>query len=249
MTSGIPIQPLLAESNALGNVGLFLKAGGAFMLPILACSLVAVALVVHRALSLRREAVIPRGLERRLEDFRQRGGNSEFNALAREAATGRSPMARLAVRAMEMRGAERPAVEAAVESAARLEVVRLQWGLAMLEVIVTISPLLGLLGTVSGLVQVFGVFSGTGGEQADPMKIAAGIAEALYATIGGLVVAIPVVIAHSYLSKKVESLAVRMELLAGQLIHGLGDLYRRAGGAAEPPPAPLEVEYSPSRLA
>lgn len=244
MTPGFPIQPLLAETSTFGNVGLFLKAGGAFMLPILACSFVAVALVVHRALSLRRDAVIPRGLERRLEDFRQRGGTAEFNALAREAAPGKSPMARLTMRALEMRGAERPAVEAAVESAARLEVVGLQWGLPMMEVIVTISPLLGLLGTVSGLVQVFGVFSGSGGDQPDPMKIAAGIAEALYATIGGLVVAIPVVIAHSYLSKKVESLAVRMELLAGQLIHSLGDLHRRSGPVPPPPPGEAVSSFS-----
>ena len=245
MLLDLSISPLLAQTQAFESVGIFMRAGGAFMWPIVACSLVSVGLVVHRALSLRRESVIPVELERRLEEFRKGGGHAEFNALAREAAGRSSPMARLTLTALEMREEERPAVETAVESAARSEVMGLQWGLAMLEVIVTISPLLGLLGTVSGLVQVFGVFSGSAGDQADPMKIAAGIAEALYATIGGLVVAVPTVIAHSILAKKVETLAVRMEVLAGHLIHTLGDMRRRAVTRV-PPPIPESASFSSS---
>lgn len=224
---------------------MFLRAGGVFMWFILACSLVAAAVVVQRILSLRREAIIPQPLMQRLEEFRVRRGAAEFNALARDASVRQSALARLTMTALEMRDEEAPAIQAAVESVARQEVVGMQKGLAMLEVVITIAPLLGLLGTVSGLVQVFGVFSGTDpGTQPDPMMIAAGIAEALYTTVGGLVVAVPVVIAHSYLSKRIESMAVRMEVIMGQLIHHLGDLRRRSGSAAAYAGSAEETAYS-----
>lgn len=233
MLSEFPIDSILAQTGAFENLSAFLRGGGVFMGFILLCSLIAVAVVVQRFLSLRTEAVIPGELVRRLEQFRLRGSPAELQALAQDA-TGRSaPMARLTLTALEMREEDAPTVQAAVESVARQEMVGLQRGLAILEVVITIAPLLGLLGTVSGLVQVFGVFSGSGEvADPDPARIAAGIAEALYTTVGGLVVAVPVVIAHSYLSKKIETMAVRMEVLVGQLIHALHDMRRRMGAAA-----------------
>ena len=79
----------------------------------------------------------------------------------------------------------------------------------MLEVVITIAPLLGLLGTVSGLVSVFSNL----GESAEHSAIAIGIAEALNTTIAGLAIAVPTVVAHSFFMKKIEKMGVRMEIL------------------------------------
>jgi biopolymer transport protein ExbB len=98
---------------------------------------------------------------------------------------------------------------------------KLEEGIPILEVIVTIAPLLGLLGAVVGLVTVFGSFGGSGAEGADgdTAMVARGIAEALHSTIAGLLVAIPTVIAHGYFSRKLDAISVRMELILRNAIH------------------------------
>ena len=106
------------------------------------------------------------------------------------------------------------AASEAVQSNAREEILRMQVGIAMLEVVITIAPLLGLLGTASGLVVVFGGL----GETADHVAIARGIGRALNTTIVGLAIALPCVIAHSYFSRRIERLSARMEVLMGRLL-------------------------------
>ena len=104
----------------------------------------------------------------------------------------------------------------AVQTAARREIMRLEGGLAVLELIVGISPLLGLLGAISGLVNVF---SNLGGKiNQDTAGVALGIAEALNTTIFGLAIAIPTLIAYTYFAKRVEVMAVEMESLMADLL-------------------------------
>jgi len=105
----------------------------------------------------------------------------------------------------------------AVQTRARHEIVRLESGLFILEIIVGIAPLLGLLGAVSGLVSVFAAFGSDVNAQ-DPHGIAKGISEALSTTIVGLAIAIPSLIAYSYFSKKIETMAADMELLIADLL-------------------------------
>jgi biopolymer transport protein ExbB len=105
----------------------------------------------------------------------------------------------------------------AVQTRARHEMVILEKGLIVLEVITGIAPLLGLIGAVSGLVHVFshlGLSSGA----SDTRQIALGIAEALNATVFGLSIAVPTLVAFSYFSKKVEVMSVEMETLVVELI-------------------------------
>jgi len=105
----------------------------------------------------------------------------------------------------------------AVQTRARHEMVILEKGLIVLEVIVGIAPLLGLIGAVSGLVHVFshlGLSSGA----SDTRQIALGIAEALNATVFGLSIAVPTLVAFSYFSKKVEVMSVEIETLVVELI-------------------------------
>ena len=104
-----------------------------------------------------------------------------------------------------------------VQTRGRYEMVRLERGLIVLEIITGIAPLIGLIGTVSGLVHVFsGLGLSTGAS--DTKSVALGISEALNCTIFGLSIAVPSLIAFSYFSKKVENMSVEMETLVTDLI-------------------------------
>ena len=96
---------------------------------------------------------------------------------------------------------------------ARQEVSKLERGLVILEIIVGIAPLLGLVGTIYGLITLFGNMG-----QAENAKFAQGISLALYATLIGLLVAIPALVAWSYYSKKVETLALEMECVCEEFL-------------------------------
>ncbi len=117
------------------------------------------------------------------------------------------PLARLGGVALRHQGKSAPEISRAVEAAAREEIVKLHSGIGVLDVVITVAPLLGLLGTASGLVTIFQGL----GETTDHLAIARGIAEALNTTIFGLAIAVPCVIAHSYFTRRIERLTARME--------------------------------------
>ena len=124
-----------------------------------------------------------------------------------------SPLARISLVALQHLRWPRSENVEAVQTRARHEMVRLERGLIVLEVITGIAPLLGLLGTVSGLVHVF-AHLGLSAGGTDTKGIALGISEALNTTIFGLSIAVPSLIAFSYFSKKVEVMSVEMESLS-----------------------------------
>jgi ATP phosphoribosyltransferase-like protein len=125
----------------------------------------------------------------------------------------RSPLGRVIRVALKHLDVSRGENQDAVQVAARREMVRLEQGLFILEILIGITPLLGLLGAVSGLVKVFGAFGDAAG-QSDPHVIASGIAEALTTTVVGLAIAIPCLIAYSCFVRKIETIAL---LLRGAL--------------------------------
>lgn len=202
--------------------------GGFFLWCIIACSFATLAIGIHRLLALRWTVVIPPPaiavVDRIDQALEKRGG---FQAVRQWFAEEDSPLGRIVQTALAPEHYTPEASSQAAESVAREELVRLQTGVAALDIITTISPMLGLLGTVSGLVKVFGGL-GASEDVTDPSAIAGGIAEALYTTIAGLAVAIVAVIVHRYLDKRVEALAVRMEILVGKLINA----WHRWGGPA-----------------
>ena len=196
----------------------FLLAGGIFMAFIGLASFVAVAVAIYLSLTLRRNAVIPSVLESEIgrADRHFKSGNAI--TLRQHLEQTDTAIGKIGAVALSDRFSSREEAAHAVEANAREEVVKLQSGMGVLEVIITVAPLLGLLGTVSGLVSVFATL-GTGGEEAaDPARLAAGIAIALNTTIAGLVVAIISVIVHSIFTRKIEHLAARLEVLAGELL-------------------------------
>ena len=184
------------------------------MYPLLACSIVAVTTIILRAIALREKNVMPLVIESEIERLMP-GGSAD--RLARIVEYDNSSLARIVRVALQHLRSPRSENVEAVQTRARHEMVILEKGLIVLEVIVGIAPLLGLIGAVSGLVHVFshlGLSSGA----SDTRQIALGIAEALNATVFGLSIAVPTLVAFSYFSKKVEVMSVEMETLVVELI-------------------------------
>jgi biopolymer transport protein ExbB len=206
---------LLAEAtNPLQSVLDFLLRGGIFMWPLLICSIVALTVIILRTMALRRRNVLPLVIESEIERLAPGGNPERLSRIVRE---DNSSLARIARVALQHLRAPRSENIEAVETRARHEMVTLEKCLIVLEIISGIAPLLGLIGAVSGLVHVFshlGLSTGT----ADTKAIARGIAEALNATVFGLSIAVPTLIAFSYFSKKVEVMSVEMETLVVELI-------------------------------
>jgi biopolymer transport protein ExbB len=207
--------PFLAEAiNPFRSVIDFMTRGGLFMWPLLICSVVALTVIILRFIALRRKVVLPLVIESEIERLVP-GGNPD--RLARIVREDDSSLARIARVALQNLRAPRSENIEAVETRARHEMVILERGLIVLEIITGIAPLLGLIGAVSGLVHVFSHLGLTSGS-ADTKAIALGIAEALNATVFGLSIAVPTLIAFSYFSKKVEVMSVEMETLVVELI-------------------------------
>jgi biopolymer transport protein ExbB len=184
------------------------------MIPLLLCSIVGVAIIILRSFALRENAVLPPAIEREIEQLTP---ETQPERLARLVYGDTSPLARIIRVSLDnLRRTKADNIEA-VQIRARQEMLHLESGIVVLELIVGLGPLLGLLGAVSGLVGVFGSL-GAAGAGADPTGVAKGIAEALHTTIMGLAVAIPSLVAHSYFSKKVEVFAIQMEALVGTLL-------------------------------
>ncbi len=183
-----------------------LMAGGWAMLPILLSSAVALAIILERFWTLRHAAVLPPGLGAEVREWaRTRKLDPEHLA----ALSANSPLGAVLAAALSVRNRPREVIKERVEDTGRHVVHRLERFLGTLGTIALIGPLLGLLGTVFGLIRMFlaVMVSGVG----DPMKMAGGIGEALVCTAAGLCVAIPAYVFHRYFRGRVDSLAVDIE--------------------------------------
>ncbi len=176
-------------------------------------SLVGVTFIVERAWALRWNKVVPLQIANSLEKCEADGDIESLRAACRKRP---SPLGRLILLASDRLDWSKTDNVEALQSAARHEIVRLERGLVILEIIVGIAPLLGLVGTIAGMMTVFGDVGQTGLNDAG--KLAAGIALILRATLFGLLIAIPSLIAWSYYTKKVEVLAAEMEALCDAFI-------------------------------
>lgn len=237
---------MLLATSLNARVWEFLLSGGFFMVPIGLCSFVGIAVSIHRLLSLRWSAVLPPPLRPQLARVGEVFREGQAAALLLELKRSDSVLGRIGRVALSSEFQSREEAEGAVEATAREQMVKLESGIGVIEMIVTIAPLLGLLGTVSGLVGVFGAFGSGSGQEADPTRVAAGIAEALNSTIAGLVVAVIMVIFHTFFVRRLERIAARLEVVAGHLLH---EFYRHGGAALYAPSAGLVGEPSPVTLA
>jgi biopolymer transport protein ExbB len=211
MIANLMLAQLPEPAKAVWN---FFATGGIFMWPLLACSILAVTTIILRGIALRRKNVLPLVIESEIERLVPGGSAERLSRIVQQDASSLARIVRVALQ--HLRGPRHETVEV-VETKARHELVVLERGLIVLEIITGIAPLLGLIGAVSGLVHVFsalGLSTGASNTQA----IALGIAEALNATVFGLCIAVPSLVAFSYFSKKIEVMSVEMETLVVELI-------------------------------
>ena len=210
------------------------------MWPLLLCSIVMVATVVLAALTLREKKVLPLVIESEIERLVPGGSPERLLRIVNDDNSSLAGVVRTALQHLRWPRSEN--IES-VQTRARRELVRLERGLIVLEVVTGIAPLIGLIGTVSGLVHVFsGLGLSTGAS--DTKAVALGISEALNCTIFGLSIAVPALIGFSYFSKKVEVMSVEMESLVSDLIAKI--YYGRVPREEMPPPS-RSTAPSPAR--
>src|SRR5213596_2133732 len=223
-------------SEALNNLIGFFARGGLFMWPLLICSIFALTTIILRGFALREKKVMPLVVESEIERLMP-GGSPD--RLMRIVENDQSSLGRIARVALQHLRSPRSENIEAVQTRARHEMVRLEKGLIVLEVIVGIAPLLGLIGAVSGLVHVFSHLGLSSGGGSDTRQIALGIAEALNATVFGLSIAVPTLVGFTYFSRKVEVMSVEMETLVVELINKC--YYGRATRDQRTPQFPTSV--------
>ncbi len=180
--------------------------------PLLLTSVIAVALIIERSVSLRRSRVVPAGLlDNVLADFRKGGISRDMV----ERVDSHSPLGRVLAAGLRNISSSREIMKESIEEAGQAVMHELERFLTTLGTIAAISPLLGLFGTVVGMIEIF-ASQGTSGT--NPVQLAQGIATALYATGMGLVIAIPSMIFWRHFRRLIDDFVVAMEQQAIKLV-------------------------------
>jgi len=198
--------------------------GGPVMIPLAACSVVALAVILERAWTWR-----GLGRSRDPEAVLARAAGGKWEDACRIGETSRSPAARVLAAGIRHRN---PAATLAMEATARAEAARLKRFLPVLDTIITLSPLLGLLGTVTGMIGAFGVMAESG--MNSPNAITGGVGEALIATAAGLGVAIAALVPFNFFNGRVETLLDAIERYGSRLELLLAETAAHGEPAATP---------------
>ncbi|MEI2414985.1 MotA/TolQ/ExbB proton channel family protein [Orrella sp. JC864] len=188
-----------------------LIAAGWPVIPLLLASVLGLALVLERLMALRRASVLPAGLPEQVLQMVRREQDSP-EALARLEAG--SPLGRVLAEVVRSRHLPRAELRLAVEDAGRAEAHRLNRYLPALGTIAVVAPLLGLFGTVIGMIEIFGAYQPEG---SDPAQLARGISIALYNTAFGILIAVPAMVFHRHLRTRVDGFLRDMEAAAARL--------------------------------
>ena len=186
------------------------------MIPLLILSALALALIVERAWTLRRKAVIPPGLGKEVREWAAGG---KLDPAHIDTLRSTSPLGTLLAAALDVRNRPRDQIRERIEDVGRHLVHRMERYLNTLGTIAAVSPLLGLFGTVVGMIEIFGSSSPTG--QSNPTQLAHGISIALYNTAFGLMVAIPALIFWRYFRSRVDDYLLSMEVAADRFARHL----------------------------
>jgi biopolymer transport protein ExbB len=181
-------------------------AGGPLMWPIILCSIIAAAIVLERLWTLQQRRIIPPDLTRRIWQVVEAGQVNERTLAALEA---NSPLGRILAVGLANRDRPREVMMDRLEDAGRHVAHDLDRFLNTLGTIAGVAPLLGLLGTVTGIIKAFNAIQAGG--VGDPQALSGGISEALVTTAAGLCVAIPAYIAYRYLRGRVDAIVVQIE--------------------------------------
>src|ERR1700740_654578 len=189
------------------------------MWPILACSITAIAVFTERFFYLHRATIHVGEFLKGLSNLIQR---RNFAEALHESAGTPGPVARVIHAAIIRHDAPRAELRDIVQEAAQLEVQKLERFIAVLATIAFLTPLLGLLGTVAGMIDAFGTITSSGG-YATVTELSGGVYKSLLTTAAGLVVATPTFVAYSYLSSRVSTMLHEMERAGIEIVHMLKD--------------------------
>jgi biopolymer transport protein ExbB len=185
--------------------------------PLLFASIIAVALIIERLVALRRSKVLPAGLlQRVIGEYRQQGVTQPML----DTLEAQSPLGRVLAAGLRNVGSSREIMRESIEEAGSMVAHELERYLTTLGTIASISPLMGLFGTVVGMIEIFGAQSPTG---TNPMQLAHGISVALYNTGFGLVIAIPGMIFWRHFRALVNGFVLEMQQQAVRLVEVLHD--------------------------
>jgi len=198
------------------------------MWPLFLCAIISVAVMIERFISIARAAKDNEGLLDTIREHLQQGRVQEAQALADEA---QGPVAGLVASGLRAIHLDSDAIERQMEELALRETPVLTKRLGVLDTIITLSPLLGLLGTVTGMIKAFHVVGTQGLNGAT--AITGGVAEALIATATGLAIAIVTLVGYNYLTEKVKEIIADMEIRATQLMNILISVRGREGRPSE----------------
>lgn len=244
MIETISAAMLLAQTDGGGaspSMWELIVRGGVLMIPIGICSLVALTVIIERSVSLRRGNVIPAGflsgLEAALGPGRQR-----IAAGLEYCRKNPSPIAAIVAAALRRLGEPRELLERHIEQAGEREILKLRKYLRMLSVIVAVAPMLGLLGTVFGMIEAFQTVASSGEALGRTEVLAKGIYEALVTTAAGLLVAIPAMVGYHWITSRIDRLVAEMDAMTVDLVESLLRRRGEPAAAAEPAARPATEE-------
>ena len=209
-----------------------LSQGGWTLALIGLCSLVSLAVALERMFSLRESRVVPKPLVDEVKRELSRGRATEALELCQKSW---HPVSRVLEAGILRFRRPRNEIKEAIENAGRQEVEMLEKNLDLLAFLANIAPLLGLLGTVLGLIRIFGVLEGIK-NIGEPGVLAGGVAEALINTAAGLAVAIPAMLFHHQLARRAQRFMLRMEKVAAEVL----EILTRIGAAEQEYRTPIE---------
>jgi biopolymer transport protein ExbB len=229
-----------AIAPALPSVWELATKGGVMMVPIAILSLVMLAVIAERLLVLRRPRVIPPGFVAELRPRLPPTGGSPAPAIAwcREQS---SPIARVVAAGLRRLGGPLETLERHIAEAGEREAIALRRRLRVLSVIAAVAPLMGLLGTILGMIDAFRTVASAGDALGRTELLAEGIYEAMITTAAGLMVAIPALISYHWLSARVQNLVAGLDAEVVELIEDLAPAAHAIPAAPRPSPAPAAV--------
>lgn len=197
----------------------FFGKGGRFMWGLLALSIIGVAVIIERAITLQKAKADVRALMEKVVGALKKG---KFDEALEICAETRGPIPQILHAGLRQAKKGTVAIEKAIETAGIVEMSFLERGLIILATVANVAPLLGFLGTVSGMIAAFEAIAQA--EQVSAKLVASGISEALITTMTGLMIAIPVQIAHNLFVQQIDKFVVEMEDSAAELVDTLASL-------------------------
>lgn len=198
-----------------------LAKGGLFLIPIVGASIAGLALFLERMLYLRATRIVPPELTGAIKQALDADGSDALSEIHKLCDAKDSPLSRVVARGLIHAGGPRAHMRENMEDAGRRELHLMKRNTGALGAIATVAPLLGLLGTVVGMISTFQsvvLSAETGGGSVDVGQLAGGIWEALITTAAGLVVAIPVILGHRFILGRIERLLSQIEHIGGRII-------------------------------